>query len=280
MKLKKVKLIGILAILNLSMHAHSQSVVGVTKIHYNLSLKDNSESNFIDSIHYTYDNNCLNQIDSIHLKNIQKFDSVKCAFLSNLYLNIVKNDSSVDKVVFKSNNGDDSFVSVVRVNDNEYEKYMQHDGRTTFLEKIIISENSWSVYTPERFNTYFEHEKDSTNIVFDSLNYLCEKYFFENGFITQKEYSGVRNGEEISNYKGVIEISYLFIKNTIHVTKQNKSTNYKELIIINFDNSYGIHSMSKFIFISLITDSLVEAAYESHYPILLSYFPELLEKLR
>ena len=255
---------------------YGQTSFGLNISYYLVPRNPISEAVIQDTAISTYNINCLNQLDSIHLKAPQLFDSTRCEFL-NYYLNIQRNDSVIEQVIF-IHSGNIGYSNLILVKENVYDIFYKTEQYTEFHYRIEIFEKTLSFYYPIRYAN--EDEETQREMAFDSSNFEYSKYFIKDGFVTKHEYATIIDGKSKDSEKGSIEYSYLFLENDILVSGDNKTAEYKSLNLISFDSPFGMSAMSKFIFIHLVMNDLVGGAYEVHYPIVLFHFPELLEKLR
>ena len=255
---------------------YGQTSFGLNISYYLVPRNPISEAVIQDTVISTYDINCLNQLDSIHLKAPQLFDSTRCEFL-NYYLNIQRNDSVIEQVIF-SHSGNTGYSNLILVKENVYDIFYKTEQYKEFHYRIEIFEKTLGFYYPIRCAN--EDEETQREMAFDSLNFEYSKYFIKDGFVTKHEYATIIDGKSKDSEKGSFEYSYLFLENDILVSGDNRTAEYKSLNLISFDSPFGMSAMSKFIFIHLVMNDLVGGAYEVHYPIVLFHFPELLEKLR
>lgn len=256
-----------------------QTAIEVSTSRYRLNMNNLSEANFMDSSYLTYEINCINQIDSIHLKSTQIFDTTSCDLFKNKRLKINKNDNEIQSVLYTVIWSDSNVVdSVFKVSPNCYNHLRIIGNEVEFMKRIEIATNSLLIYTP--LNYFPANEAEERLVEFDSLNYELSKYFFENGFLSRFEHATFRNGKVSSSYNTETELNYLLFKIGIHITTHVQPSNYKELTIIHFKDEFGMQVMSKFLLTNLLSTGFVGGVYDPTYPIILSHFPEFLQKIR
>lgn len=244
-------------------------------------LRIDSELNFQDinsmkTSELIYDPFHIEKRNNIHL--IQSNPILDSSFFSDK-LKICKNTNGVIQSVCKRRlmEGVWSLDSLVIMENNSYHRYTVHSKDSIeFKEKLQLSKDSFSMFSPVQIQDFSKtSDSNGYTVYFDEANYSRITHLFKGGYPISSSFIVVKNGEEIANYS---EFFSFFNLLNIKLIFKEEISGLADRVQVIFVENKNLIPYTKFLQASLIHDFFIDI-YSIYYPVILSNFPELLDKI-
>lgn len=242
---------------------------------FNMSALDSAES-----FEWTYDPSKMSLRNTLHLNDSSEF-ILENPFDYIDFIKIKKNAEGVPIYVCVRNKYLDEgvFDSLVLVEDSLYNYYrVNNKDSLKLLSKLAICQNGFEEFSPISIQDFSKNsDVDGRTEYFDSNNYFREYYELKEGLPASANKEEVHSKKVIdSSFTHYSYLNYLNMK----LILEEKNIKYAEpnimLVIV---KNISASEYAKFLHLSHIHD-VFTGMYSIYYPILLHYFPDLLDEMR